>query len=107
MAKLVFLWHALRVVTLLVKRKGYLYYGDFLVYLHFRYTSRYATDDSLREMLLERIRFYQRKNEQRTYTLWAKAFTIAVDKMGVELVNPHKNARLATEDDLFEDVGEN
>jgi hypothetical protein len=85
MAKLVYLFNAARVAGLILKRKAYLKYGNLLVYLHFRYSPNNATEDTLREMLLEFLRKRIRKNEQYTYTLWIKIFNISVEKLGVTL----------------------
>ncbi len=56
-------------------------YSNYLVWRHFMNTPRWSTEDTAREMKLERIRFRQRKIEQKRYILQTK-----INKLGDEIM---------------------
>jgi hypothetical protein len=57
-------------------------FNNFLVWLHTYFTPKRSTDSNLRDIILEEIRFFQRKIEQKRWTLWIELEKIA-DKMGI------------------------
>ena len=83
------------------------YYSNFLVKMHVRFTPNRSTEDSFTEMLLEHIRWRQRKIEQKRWTLWTKIIALGKE-IGIEDnfddIKPHV---LDTEDTLHDKAAEN
>jgi len=80
--------YLIRFILLFLYRKALCYYCDFLNWLHFRLTSRKSTEDNLREMVLEQVRYRHRKTEQKCYMLWCTLIDISVLKLGIKILNP-------------------
>lgn len=59
-------------------------YSNYLVYRHFMLTPRIATEDTATEIKLEKIRYKQRKIEQKRYILQTKMNRIA-ERIGVHV----------------------
>lgn len=53
-----------------------------LVAMHVRFTPNRATDDGFNEVVLEQIRYYQRRIEQVRYTQWREMIELA-EKLGL------------------------
>jgi len=77
----------LKFVVIFLYRKVLCYYCDFLTWFHFRLTSRKATEDAFREMILEHVRYRHRMCEQKCYHLWCELFIIA-SELGIEIIEP-------------------
>ncbi len=57
-------------------REARLYYGNFLVALHVRFTPNTSTGTVINESLLEQLRLLQRKNEFRCADLYDKMIEV-------------------------------
>jgi hypothetical protein len=76
--------------------------SNILVKLHFHLTPKRSTENGLRELFLEEIRFRQRIIEQKRYTHWNKMCEIGA-KIGIPIIKLRSETQLAalqTEDTL-------
>jgi hypothetical protein len=83
------------------------WYSNKLVKWHVELTPSHSTEDSLTEILLEQLRYKQRKVEQKRWSIWLKILQLSKEMGNPDPIKEIPPVILETEDSMHDKAAEN